>query len=168
MKKIVSILLSSLVVITTLGVWWAVSEGPLRNPEDTIKDFYEAHERAEDQLIDPLILNGPRVVPLVLQDLPDKDMPLRRYAIGFLGNGKYEEALPILEQILSDDSEKFYFRADALIAIFSISPDRARELAPGHKNGEDLLGKYAIKIIKGENPIYWTRSYWDAFQHRHG
>ncbi len=162
MKKILLIFLSLGAV-----VGWAVSEGPLRKPEDAIKDFYEARDRAEVQLIDPLILNGHRVVPLVLQDLPDKDMRLRRYAISFLGIGKYKEALPILEQILADNSEKYYFRSDALEAIFSISPDRARELAPGHKNGENLLGESASIILNGENPIRWTRSYWDAFRKKH-
>jgi len=44
---------------------------------------------------DPLILNGRRVVPLVIAELPNKNMRLRRDAIGFLGNGGYPEGLPV-------------------------------------------------------------------------
>jgi hypothetical protein len=112
--------------------------------------------------MDPLILAGHRVAPLVLAEIQKKDMPHRRYAIGFLGNGHYSDAVPILEKILSDDSELFYFRADALEAIYQISPNRARELAPKHTAAEELLGRVAQDIVAGRNPIYFERSYWQA------
>jgi hypothetical protein len=153
--------------VLAFGLWWAMAEGPLRSPEDAIRDFYEARDRGEDQLMDPLILNGRRVVPLVIAEVPKKEMNLRRYAIGFLGNGQYGDALPVLEQILSDESEIYYFRADALEAIFQISPDRAREVAPRYLTGQDLLGRVAQDIVAGRNPVYWTRSYWQAFRHVH-
>jgi hypothetical protein len=95
--------------VAALGLWWGWSEGPLRNPQEALADFYEARDRAEDQLMDPLILNGRRVVPYITRDIQNKDMKLRRYAIGFLGNGRYSEAVPILEKILSDESEIYYF-----------------------------------------------------------
>jgi hypothetical protein len=94
-------------------------------------------------------------------------MHRRRYAIGFLGNGHYSEVLPVLEKILSDGSEIFYFRADALEAIYQIAPDRARELAPKYVSGQDLLGRVAQDIAAGRNPVYFTRSYWQALSGRH-
>ncbi len=154
-------------VLTGLGLWWAFAEGPLRDPQDALQDFYQAQNRAEDQLRDPLILNGRRVVPLVLAALPNKDMRLRRYAIGFLGDGQYESALPALERILADESEIYYFRADALGAIYQIDPGRAQDLAPAHVNGESLLGDVASSIAAGESPRVSTRSYWKAFWHVH-
>lgn len=164
MSKIAAVALGLLVAI---GIWWAVVEGPLRDPKDALHDFYEARDRAEDQLIDPLVLNGRRVVPLVIAELPNKNMRLRRYAIGFLGNGGYPEALPVLEHILADDSEVDYFRADALKSIYQIAPDRARGLAPKYVSGENLLGRGAQDIVAGRSPIYWTRSYWQALFHVH-
>lgn len=161
------ILLSLLGIVLALILWWAVAEGPLRDPDDALRDFYDARERAEDQLVDPLILNGRRVVPLVIAEVPNKQMRLRRYAIGFLGNGQYRDALPVLEQVLVDESEIYYFRADALEAIFRISAERARELAPRHVNGEDLLGRAAQEIVAGRSPVRWSRSYWQAFLHVH-
>jgi hypothetical protein len=150
-----------------LGLWRPVVEGPLRDPYEALKDFYEAKDRAEDQLMDPLILTGSSVVPLVLKELPNKDMRLRRYAIGFLGNGRYSEALPMLEVILNDESEIYYIRADALEAIFQISQSRAKELAPNFVNGRELLGEVAREIVAGKNRIYFERSYWEAFRHVH-
>jgi hypothetical protein len=158
---------SAVGLVALLGLWWAVSEGPLRNPDEALEDFYEARDRAEDQLIDPLILTGRRVVPLVLKGIPDKGMRLRRYAIGFLGNGRYSEALPMLEVILNDESEMYYIRADALEAIFQISQTRAKELAPNFVNGQESLGEVAGEIVAGKNPISFKRSYWDAFRHVH-
>jgi hypothetical protein len=122
-------------IIFATIVWWAFAQDPFRNPKDALQDFLTAHNRAEDQLMDPLILCGRRVAPLVIAEIQNKDMHRRRYAIGFLGNGHYSEALPVLEKILSDGSEIFYFRADALIAIFQIAPNRARELAPKYVSG---------------------------------
>jgi hypothetical protein len=158
---------SAIGLVALLGLWWAVAEGPLRNPEEALEDFYEARDRAEDQLMDPLILNGRRVVPLVMKELSNKDMRLRRYAIGFLGNGRYSEALPMLEAILNDGSEIYYFRADALKAIFQISQARAKELAPNFVNSQEYLGDVAREIVVGRNPILSERSYWDAFRRAH-
>ncbi len=157
----------AVVIVAGLGIWWAFAEGPFRDPEDALRDFYEARERAEDQLMDPLILNGRRVVPLVISAVTNKDMRLRRYAIGFLGNGRYRSALPVLEKVLADESEIYYFRADALEAIYQIAPERAQSLAPGHVDGEDLLGQVARTIVAGESPVYRTRSYWQALWHVH-
>jgi len=154
-------------IVLALGLSWAVAEGPLRNPDDALRDFYEARERAEDQLMDPLILNGRRVAPLVIAEVPNKEMKLRRYAIGFLGNGQYRDALPVLEQVLVDESEIYYFRADALEAVFRISPERARVLAPRYVNGEGLLGWTAQEIVAGRGPVQRIRSYWQAVRHVH-
>lgn len=159
MAKVAVLLLS---FVFASGLWWAVAKGPLRSPEDALRDFYEARDRAEDQLMDPLIRNGRRVVPLVIAELPNMDVRRRGYAIMFLGNGGYHEALPMLERVLLNESEENAFRADALQAIFQISPQRARDLAPRHMRGEDLLGRVARKIVAGRSPVYWTRSYWQA------
>ena len=164
MAKAAALLLG---ITLALGLSWAVAEGPLRDPEDALRDFYEARDRAEDQLMDPLIRNGRRVVPLVIAAVPHRQMRLRRYAIRFLGNGRYREALPVLEQVLSDDSELFYFRADALEGIFRISPERARELAPRYSGSEGLLGRVAGDIVAGRSLASRTRSYWQAVLHAH-
>lgn len=144
------------------ALFWAFDEGPFRNPQDALQDFLNARDRAEDQLMDPLILAGQRVVPLVIAEIQKKDMPQRRYAIGFLGNGHYSEALPVLEKILSDDSELFYFKADALEAIYQIEPNRALELARKYTAGQELLGRVARDIVAGHNPVHYKRSYWEA------
>jgi hypothetical protein len=159
--------LVAVAMVVGVGFWWAAAEGPLRSPESALRDFYEVRDRGEDQLMDPLILNGGRVLPLVVSALPNKSMRLRRYAIGFLGNGHYRNALPALEKILADQSEIDYFRADALEAIFRIAPERAQVLAPAHVKGEELLGQVARTIVARESPVRWTRSYWQALWHRH-
>lgn len=163
--------LVSIAVMTTflvlLGIQWAVVEGPLRNPQEALKDFYEAKDRAEDQLMDPLILAGDDVVPLVIEAISNKKMNLRRYAISFLGNGRYVEALPTLESILKDEAEIDYFRSDALMAIHQIFPAHAKEIAPQFLDGPEMLKKVAQDINSGKSEIGYERSYGDAFWHRH-
>lgn len=163
--------LASIAAMTTflalLGIQWAVVEGPLRNPQEALKDFYEAKDRTEDQLMDPLILAGADVVPLVIEAISNKGMNLRRYAIGFLGNGRYVEALPTLESILKDETEIDYFRSDTLMAIHQISPAHAKEIAPQFLDGPEILKEVAQAINSGKLEIGYERSFGDAFWHRH-
>ena len=103
--------------------------GPMRDPRGALRDFYEGEDRRGEQLCDPPILAGKRVVPLVIADLPKKGTPRRLYAIRFLGNGRYSRALPVLQQLLGDDEEGVAFGVEALRAIYQISPHRAGQLA---------------------------------------
>jgi hypothetical protein len=166
MFKVENLTFVVIAIILGWGIWWSASQGPLRDPAAALDDFYEARDRMEGELMDPLILCGHRVVPLVIADLPNKQMRLRRYAIGFLGNGRYVEALPTLENILAEESEIYYFRADALEAINSISQVRARTLAPSYVNGDQLLGTVARSIVGGKGPERERRTYWQAFMHQ--
>jgi HEAT repeat protein len=146
-----------------LGLIWARAAGPLRNPEDALADFYEARDRAEDQLMDPLILAGSEVVPLVVEAVADPNMPLRRYAIGFLGIAGRTEAVPALAQILGDESEIYYFRSDALEALHRIQPSLAESNAPRYAERDDLLGRVAVAIASGSYSPGYDRSWWEAF-----
>jgi hypothetical protein len=157
----------STALLAVAVLWWAFAEGPLRDPEEALRDFYAARDRAEDQLMDPLILKGSGVVPLVLAEVQDRDMRLRRYAIGFLGRGRYRAALPVLERIVGDATELHYFRAGALEAIYQINQDRARAFAPRYVESEGLLGEVARTIAAGGNPVWSRRSWWQAFRHVH-
>ena len=56
------------------------------SPENAIKEFKESKDKAEDQIMDPLILCGKKVIPLVMKEIEDTNMPNRRYAIAYLGN----------------------------------------------------------------------------------
>jgi hypothetical protein len=101
----------------------------------------------------PLKAEGRDVVPLVIRDLPNRAMPRRRYAIAFLGYGQYAEALPALEKILTDPTEIDYFRADALLAIYEISPTRARTLASGIHDATGLLERFIQELGRGDAAI---------------
>ena len=70
--------------------------------------------------MNPLILAGNPIVPTVLDALGDKKLKLRRYAMGFLGNGGYKEALPMLQRIAADESEEKWIREDSLESIHLI------------------------------------------------
>jgi len=155
-----------LLIPAAILVAWARTEGPLRSPREAFDDFVRAEDRAEDQLTDPLVLAGPRVQPLVLDAVRDRNFKLRRYGIGFLGCAAYRPAAQTLREILRDESEQDYFRADALEALWSIDSNEGRALADAYSRRADILGRAARGIQTGTWPKD-CRSVTDALLHRH-
>jgi len=129
--------------------------------DEVMEDFYEAKNRAEDMLMDPLIVNSDLVKYRVIEEIKDKNMNKRRYAIQYLGNEKIKEALPTLIAILEDESEIDYFRADALDSIYLIDEGLGLSKAEKYKNREDSLGKKSWLILEGIH-LPLIRSYEDA------
>jgi hypothetical protein len=126
-----------------------------------MQDFYAAKDRAEDMLMDPLILHSRAVRERVVQEVADPKMQMRRYAIGFLGIDGRSEALPALRRIIESSEEIDYFRADALSAIWQIKKEEAVQRASAYVSRDDLLGRFAKEITSGVHQPY-IRSYWQA------
>lgn len=122
--KVGSALLAGLLAIGGL-LYFQVVPG---SPEEALKKFHSA-QVAEDQLIDPLILAGKKVVPLIMKEIIDKNMQQRRYAIAALGHLEDPSALPTLENIFKDVSEIDYYRCDALESIALLNPSVGLALA---------------------------------------
>jgi hypothetical protein len=124
MKKPIVIAISA--VLLGLCVWAAIAlrSNIPETPELALHAFYE-REVAEDQIMDPLILAGPEVIPLLERDLANPEMQNKRYAIGALGNLQSEAALPILKSLASAKFEIDYIRCDALTAIAMIDGKKA-------------------------------------------
>src|SRR6476660_6277044 len=103
------------------------------------REFYDGGH-SEIDLGSSLVRVGEPIVPSVCRAIADRDMKRRRYAISALGWIGDRRALPALRSILADASEAFYFRADALEAIYRISPRLAHRIVPLHAERKDLLG----------------------------
>jgi HEAT repeat protein len=143
-------------VVAVIG--WLASQP---SADAVMQDFYAAKDRAEDMLMDPLILHSRVVRERVVQEVADPKMPKRRYAIGFLGIDGRPEALPALCRILESADEIDYFRADALSAIWQIKKKEAVQRASAYASRDDLLGRFAKEITAGVHQPY-IRSYWQA------
>ena len=124
-----SIIAVTATLIAATFIDWFLLRSPHATAEAALAAFYAGEPGFECMQAEPLRRDGSKVVPLVIRDLPNKKMQRRRYAILFLGEGRYREALPVLEHILLDTTEIYYFRADALMSIFEIAPTHAQELA---------------------------------------
>lgn len=138
-----------------------------QSPELAYADFQDTTDQAEDMLMDPLILSGEKVVPLIMEEIRSPEMKLRRYAIHFLGNGKYEQSIHVLKEILNNENEIDYFRGDALASIFNINPDLGVDEAMQYIKRKDYLGRQASNIVQGENSWWVQRSFWEALQNVH-
>lgn len=117
--------------------------------------------------MDPLILNADLVKDRVIKEIKNPTMDKRRYAIGFLGNARVKKALPTLRNILANEQEVTYIRADALESIYQISPDQGRSLAEKYKSRDDFLGKIAGGLLDGSHEPF-ERTYFQALRGCHG
>lgn len=136
-----------------------------QSPEEVLEEFYHYHA-PDSEGLDPLILAGERVVPLIIEKIQDKNMPRRRLAIDFLGNGSYRQAVPVLEKILKDETEEEHFRTTALTSIFQIDENLGNQYAQQYKD-DQVLGKTSSDILARKEYITYRRTYLDALFRRH-
>ena len=162
-RTILGLLLIAMILPVVVASSWVRLAS---SPEETLEIFYH-NEGPEDTLMDPLILAGHPVVPLVIERVKDKNMPRRRYAIGFLGNGSYTQALPVLETILQDSSEQDYFRSDALHSIYQIDAGLGIKYAQLHRSESNDLGKVSQDLLSRKRLVPEIRTYLDALLGRH-
>lgn len=144
-----------------LGILWVVTARPWRSNEQILEYFYYA-ATSEEELMDPLILRGEEIVPMVISNVVRPDMPRRRYAIAFLGRGGYVTALPALRNIIEANHEPGYVRADALEAIYRIDQQGGLAYAKLYADRKDWLGNVARQIIKEPSSIGSHRFYIEA------
>lgn len=168
-KKLIFIIILGIGVIL-LSLMFLTEYRPWESSEKSLEKFYKYGQDpkdavAEDMLMDPLILAGKKVVPLVIQEARKKDMSKRGYAIDFLKNGGYKEALPFFKQILEDDYENVFSRSDALKAIYLIDKKVAEVYIFKYQNRDDQIGKMARGLKDGNTKFTSndSRSFWEAF-----
>ena len=117
--------------------------------------------------MDPLIVAGPAVYPLVIAAISDPDKPKRRYAIGFLGNEEVPDALPALLAIIEDDNELSCFRGDALEAVYMIDESKGKQAAERYRDATDMLGRSAEDVLTDADYLQERRSLEKALRRWH-
>lgn len=144
-RKAATICLLLFALLATVVFVW-----PKPTVDSVMADFFHNDgQRAEDMLMDPLILHADLVTTRVIEEIKDPDMVKRRYAIGFLGIVQATNALPVLGEIVNSDREIDYFRADALESIYRISSIEGLSLAEQYRDRDDYLGHIAMGLING-------------------
>jgi len=109
----------------------------------------------EGQLTRPILEAGYQIGPIISENIADKEMKYRRYAIGGLEKIKYKPATPTLTKILLDKSEADVFRADAYQALATFDTEETRKILIDFTNQATdsadkkvvELGEYFIKNI---------------------
>jgi hypothetical protein len=111
-----------------------------------LNEFYMLNE--PEPLNDlPLLKAGKAIVPYLSLEIQKKDIPKRRYAIGALGKIGDKRALPSLLKIFEDRTEIWYFRSDAIEAIWHIDKNVGEEYASKH-TGESKEIDRTIQLLR--------------------
>jgi hypothetical protein len=171
MSKKAKVGLAISVVLLALVTWFGVAlySNIPQSPVLGLESFYE-REVAEDQIMDPLILVGPEVIPLLEKEVINPGMTNRRYAIGALGNLGSKASLPLLEKLASAKSEINYIRCDALAAMGMIDYQEGLRVTKSVK-GDGL--QCIAEIASDSDYAKWMKSnalrrtYFQALLGRH-
>jgi hypothetical protein len=101
----------------------------------------------EEYMLDPIIKAGYQIGPILTENIANKEMKYRRYAIGGLEKLKYKPAIPTLAKILLDKSEIDVLRADAYVALTIFDTDEANKTLTIFKNqSSDSIHKKVIEL----------------------
>ena len=107
----------------------------------------------EEYIQEPILNAGYQIGPILTENITDKEMKYRRYAIGGLEKIKYKPATLTLKKILLDKSELEIFRADAFQALTSFDTDETRKIiSTFRQQANDTLDKKVIEYAD-----YWTK-----------
>jgi HEAT repeat protein len=113
-----------------------------------IQEFYA--DNVPEPIIDRHLLTaGKAIVPYLIVEIQNKDMPKRGYGILALGKIGDRKAVPVLIKIIEDHSELVYFRIDALRAIWHIDRKLGETYAAKFE-GENREFDRTIQLLKEE------------------
>ncbi|CAG0929465.1 hypothetical protein PLCT1_01067 [Planctomycetaceae bacterium] len=126
------------------------SEGEYRPGGSAVAPVWTAFYAGdhEPDLPLPLVSAGKRMTVPICQAVAHKDMRLRRYAISALGYLGDRRALATLQRILESGDEVYYFRGDALHAIYRIDKPLGKRLAGQYRSVDGYLTMLADAIAK--------------------
>jgi HEAT repeat protein len=111
-----------------------------------LNDFY--FDNVPESINDRHLLNaGKAIVPHLIIEIQNKNMPKRGYAILALGKIGDKEAIPILAKILEDRSELIYFRTDSLRAIWHIDQKLGEEYARTYQTENNEINR-TIELLR--------------------
>lgn len=101
----------------------------------------------EEYIQEPILNAGYQIGPILTENIADKEMKNRRYAIGGLEKIKYKPATPTLTKILLDKSELEVFRADAYEALTAFDTEETRKVLADFKTqATDSLDKKVVEL----------------------
>jgi hypothetical protein len=143
---------------------WAFALNPYRTPEAALAAFYEdvPYSPACAQS-GPLRWGGRRIIPVIIKEISKRGMSKREYAISYLGEKRYRDALPVLERIAIDTTELDHIRYVALIAISEIELKIAQKIAVDMPENSMIDTKIKDSIIYNEPELKYFQDhscYW--------
>jgi len=95
----------------------------------------------------PILEAGYNIGPILTEEIVNKEMKYRRYAIGGLEKIKYKPATETLKRILLDKTENEVFRADAFETLHSFDTEETRKILNDFRSqATDTLDKKVIEL----------------------
>lgn len=115
--------------------------------------IFKTRHCAEGQIVNPLIACGEKILPLLIEEIQDRDMINRGYAILALGHIGEPLSLNFLKKIIYDETEDIYTRVGAFRAVVMISGEYAKEIARDFIDTDTgFLADFCNRFLNGSLP----------------
>ena len=101
---------------------------------------------AERYIDRPIKEAGYQIGPILTEQIIDKEMKYRIYAIGGLKKINYKPATSALGRILNDSTEHIEFRADAYEVLSSFDTDETRKILIDFREQSDSIDKKVLEL----------------------
>jgi hypothetical protein len=129
-------------------------------PTQALRQFHTREDIAEDQIACPLVLAGPAACPLALREVRSRKGVNWRYAFLALASLRCRDAVPYLDKMMRDETEKEFLRVDALETLWLIEDPPPEAYARSLAARRGTLGMFAKWLVEGEPAP--EMSPWDA------
>ncbi len=133
-----------------------------KSSDTYLQEFYRWNG-TEQTAADPLIAAGDDIVPKLLVEIANPEMPNRMTAIYFLSDYGHRDAIPVLERIILNEQEHEAHRSGTLHALAKLDWISGQRLAERYEDRSDQIGNTARNLLTSGIPSTRKRSYRAAY-----
>jgi len=138
--------MSIITAIATIIFYFLVGQAVNKKCAPFYYSVFHNQSVTEEYIDRPIVNAGYQIGSIVTENIADKEMKYRRYAIGGLEKIKYKPAIPTLTKILLDKSEIGVVRAVAFQALRKFDTEETRKtISDFRSQASDSLDRKVIE-----------------------
>lgn len=138
--------IASLICILTILIYFIAGHYIDKKCAYSYYSVFHNQSVAEEYIVRPIKQAGYQIGSILTEQIIDKEMKYRLYAIGGLKEIKYKPSISVLAKILIDTSEKIEFRANAYEVLSFFNTAESKKILDDFRVKSDSIDKKVIEL----------------------